>query len=378
MTPFAILTSSLRPLRQRESRGALADVSDWRRMGLSSLLKRGDKGAIGGTPASAEFIDHSEASEPTARDYADAATHARHGPGDAPATFILADSPTGAPIGTASVNAEDPDAVRASDGQVVRALGNGEQVTAIVTSGAKGLGKNGTAAVGSLRSTGATGVDQRDAAVVGEAAGTNPELVVRAVEGAPSAPSWLDKLVGNANQQEDDPQMAKVAGLAIVAPPTAVGVDLSGIGLANGSSDASSTLEVDKERHRVHSQPVTDSSGKAIPTQLARQTDTSTMGTGAASSLADQILEELSPSPATSNERFHRLFPMLPAEDRLIEDYRYASARAKPEIDAEYHRCACSREILIQGRLYVSESHLAFRANILGIETSFVVPFTGK
>ena len=53
------------------------------------------------------------------------------------------------------------------------------------------------------------------------------------------------------------------------------------------------------------------------------------------------------------------LFPTLPEDDYLIETYT----------------CAVLRDLLIQGRMYVSEAHLAFHSNIFGWVTSIVVPF---
>ncbi|WFD18808.1 hypothetical protein MCAP1_001019 [Malassezia caprae] len=60
------------------------------------------------------------------------------------------------------------------------------------------------------------------------------------------------------------------------------------------------------------------------------------------------------------NVDFHALFPSIPEDDYLIESYS----------------CAMSRDLLIQGRLYVSEAHLAFHSNILGWVTSIVVSFS--
>ncbi|KAJ7753719.1 GRAM-domain-containing protein [Mycena metata] len=50
------------------------------------------------------------------------------------------------------------------------------------------------------------------------------------------------------------------------------------------------------------------------------------------------------------NADFHDLFPDIPEGDYLIDDYG----------------CALQKEILVQGRIYVSENHICFRANILG------------
>ncbi|KAG8870950.1 hypothetical protein FRB97_009220 [Tulasnella sp. 331] len=60
------------------------------------------------------------------------------------------------------------------------------------------------------------------------------------------------------------------------------------------------------------------------------------------------------------NNDFHEVFPEIPDDDYLIEDYG----------------CALQKEILVQGRLYISENHMAFHANIFGWVTNFTVPFT--
>ncbi|KAF8543113.1 hypothetical protein BDD12DRAFT_727055 [Trichophaea hybrida] len=59
------------------------------------------------------------------------------------------------------------------------------------------------------------------------------------------------------------------------------------------------------------------------------------------------------------NRDFHNLFKSVPEEDYLIEDYG----------------CALQREILLQGRLYVSERHICFYSNILGWVTTLVISF---
>ncbi|KAJ4470951.1 hypothetical protein J3R30DRAFT_3803639 [Lentinula aciculospora] len=58
------------------------------------------------------------------------------------------------------------------------------------------------------------------------------------------------------------------------------------------------------------------------------------------------------------NADFHELFRNIPEGDYLIEDYG----------------CALQREILIQGRLYISENHICFHANILGWITDLSIP----
>ncbi|KAI0789456.1 hypothetical protein C8Q75DRAFT_718443 [Abortiporus biennis] len=61
---------------------------------------------------------------------------------------------------------------------------------------------------------------------------------------------------------------------------------------------------------------------------------------------------------ARRNLEFHEMFPSIPEGDYLIEDYG----------------CALQREILIQGRLYISENHVCFHANIFGWITDLCIP----
>ncbi|KAI8635948.1 hypothetical protein BD408DRAFT_487223 [Parasitella parasitica] len=60
------------------------------------------------------------------------------------------------------------------------------------------------------------------------------------------------------------------------------------------------------------------------------------------------------------NSDFHSLFRSVPDQERLIDDYG----------------CALQKEILLQGRVYISEHHLCFNANIFGWITNLVIAFT--
>lgn len=59
------------------------------------------------------------------------------------------------------------------------------------------------------------------------------------------------------------------------------------------------------------------------------------------------------------NRDFHNLFRSVPEDDYLIEDYG----------------CALQKEILLQGRFYVSEGHICFYSNILGWVTQLIISF---
>lgn len=103
-------------------------------------------------------------------------------------------------------------------------------------------------------------------------------------------------------------------------------------------------------------------------------------GSSAASSLANHLqtpTAQLQPpaSPAGSgpgpkitgfavaskkrNRDFHALFRSVPEDDYLIEDYG----------------CALQKDILLHGRLYVSEGHICFNSNILGWVNTLVISF---
>ena len=67
------------------------------------------------------------------------------------------------------------------------------------------------------------------------------------------------------------------------------------------------------------------------------------------------------------NADFHELFPSIPEGDYLIEGESGLVSPIRllttPMVD---YGCALQREILIQGRLYISENHICFHANIFG------------
>lgn len=59
------------------------------------------------------------------------------------------------------------------------------------------------------------------------------------------------------------------------------------------------------------------------------------------------------------NRDFHLLFRSVPEDDYLIEDYS----------------CALQRDIILAGRIYISEGHICFSSNILGWVTTLVISF---
>ncbi|KIW20213.1 hypothetical protein PV08_00788 [Exophiala spinifera] len=64
-------------------------------------------------------------------------------------------------------------------------------------------------------------------------------------------------------------------------------------------------------------------------------------------------------APKQRNRNFHQQFRSVPEDDYLIEDYS----------------CALQKEILVAGRIYISEGHICFSSNILGWVTTLVISF---
>eukprot|EP00051_Salpingoeca_urceolata_P027984 m.484333 g.484333 ORF g.484333 m.484333 type:complete len:755 (+) comp23310_c0_seq1:92-2356(+) len=61
--------------------------------------------------------------------------------------------------------------------------------------------------------------------------------------------------------------------------------------------------------------------------------------------------------PARDDSHFHNIFKNIPEDEHLVDDFM----------------CALQRDILVQGRLYVSPSYFAFYSNILGWETILTI-----
>lgn len=69
-------------------------------------------------------------------------------------------------------------------------------------------------------------------------------------------------------------------------------------------------------------------------------------------------LKDVTYASSKRNADFHSMFKKLPSSERLLEDYS----------------CALQKDILVQGRMYISERYICFNANILGWTTNVVIP----
>lgn len=59
------------------------------------------------------------------------------------------------------------------------------------------------------------------------------------------------------------------------------------------------------------------------------------------------------------NKDFHETFKSVPKDDRLLDDFN----------------CGLNRELLYQGKLYITETHLCFNSNVLGWIAKVLIAF---
>uniref|UniRef100_A0A8B9KVV6 GRAM domain containing 1Ba n=1 Tax=Astyanax mexicanus TaxID=7994 RepID=A0A8B9KVV6_ASTMX len=96
---------------------------------------------------------------------------------------------------------------------------------------------------------------------------------------------------------------------------------------------------------------------QAVQRTYNQSVHTSTRSGGKNSKKSQSWYNVLSPTYKQRNEDFRKLFKQLPDTERLIVDYS----------------CALQRDILLQGRLYLSENWICFYSNIFRWETLLTV-----
>ncbi|KAI9093133.1 hypothetical protein DFS34DRAFT_274427 [Phlyctochytrium arcticum] len=115
--------------------------------------------------------------------------------------------------------------------------------------------------------------------------------------------------------------------------------------LSPGTLSTSSPHSVSSSSSQQTRSSVVDQSGDAVA--------------GAAVAYLSQSGDERTPlASKRRNSDFHELFPDLPLNDLLVEDYS----------------CAWQKEVLIQGRMYISQHNISFSSNILGWVTVVSIP----
>ena len=71
------------------------------------------------------------------------------------------------------------------------------------------------------------------------------------------------------------------------------------------------------------------------------------------------------------NREFHAMFRSVPEADYLLDGMDSVVSSSWTDIlTALDYGCALQKEILVHGRMYVSESHICFNSNIFGWVTN--------
>ncbi|KAF2085217.1 hypothetical protein K490DRAFT_75273 [Saccharata proteae CBS 121410] len=138
-----------------------------------------------------------------------------------------------------------------------------------------------------------------------------------------------------------------------VTPPRQQGENGDG-NIRRSGSIRSRMSDRRQRRHRGSSATTAPPIAPAINHSATTLTNASVGGTLNASRLTGFAV-----ASSKRNRDFHQQFRSVPEDDYLIEDYS----------------AALQRDILLHGRLYVSEGHICFSSNILGWVTNLVISF---
>ncbi|ORY74070.1 hypothetical protein BCR35DRAFT_306864 [Leucosporidium creatinivorum] len=250
---------------------------------------------------------------------------------------------------------DQPTATQPSSEAAEAAIARSHDKAAVLDTGAAGVG-DGKLTLEAMEKPPAA--DGGVEAVVGIAHGEQPEVIAVADEEKTTKLSWIKQKLTPSSSSDKATSGARSRSASI----------LSRASREEDTPKASSPADplpaitpgVPEAEEPVRPTKVTtDSSGKPVPVEVGPVS-----GAGAPSittSLRDDLSDQMDLDPSTSHAKFHSMFTgTIPEEEELIEDYR----------------CALQRDILVQGRLFVTERHLAFRANIFGWETSLAIPWS--
>lgn len=126
------------------------------------------------------------------------------------------------------------------------------------------------------------------------------------------------------------------------------------------SGSVRSKISGRRRRHRENSNATTMTNATAVNSIGAALKDSASGFSSAANTTGPGHRHTgFAVASSKRNKDFHQLFRSVPEDDYLIEDYS----------------AALQKEILLQGRLYVSEGHICFSSNIFGWVTNLVISF---
>ncbi|KAG2176215.1 hypothetical protein INT43_005449 [Umbelopsis isabellina] len=169
---------------------------------------------------------------------------------------------------------------------------------------------------------------------------------------------------GSVHSVASDSALMNEAKTPIADPETPVTKDMLLVPKKRGRARGSSVSTAHSDSKSVSlSRTNSVSSRKATSTRRKDSDDTegeagSDVASAATGSIASACGMDL--ANAKRNSDYHALFRSVPEDDVLIEDYG----------------CALQKEILVQGRMYISETYVCFNANIFGWVTNLVIAFT--
>lgn len=125
------------------------------------------------------------------------------------------------------------------------------------------------------------------------------------------------------------------------------------------SCNTSLEVNTNDEKHQMNS----------IDTMLHTRSNSIALSTTQNEPSNTEAITESTPKPETSekdhqhwlkrNQEFHSIFKSIPAEESYLDMFS----------------CALQRDILLQGRLYMSNRHLCFNSNIFGYVTNLIIGF---
>ncbi|OLL25898.1 putative membrane protein [Neolecta irregularis DAH-3] len=193
-----------------------------------------------------------------------------------------------------------------------------------------------------------------------EAAIAVAAVAVAAVAAAQAAGAGAGAGAGDALGSTADATPVRAATLIPTASPSNSSM-LSAVGSLTATSLAAPPHS--PARPRASTDPdAAPAPGSSAASPFASKIDLALALPSRRPSTADSSIKATGFAVATAkrNREFHAMFRSVPPEDYLIEDYG----------------CALQREILVHGRMYVSEGHICFNSNIFGWVTNLVIAFS--
>lgn len=204
-------------------------------------------------------------------------------------------------------------------------------------------------------------------AVVGAAQGKEPEVIATAEEDKTSKLSWIKQKLTPSVISDKSSGSGNVARSRSTSTLSRASRDDDGTDSPSPAVNPIPTITKGvPEMDEPVPQPTkvtTDGSGKPVPVDVGPlPADNGASAASLATSLRDDLSDQMDLDPSTSHAKFHSLFAgKIPEEEELIEgrfrddEFERRAKSAELALPTDY-RCALQRDILVQGRLFVVSS----------------------